>query len=91
VPLQYPPHVIALSSLYVAALLSSFEQPHPDPNGDAPTTTGSTSSHSAHELAATLGQSGEWEARYHVWAEDIDGAVFSFFLIMLAATDVLNV
>ncbi|KAF7365228.1 CTD kinase subunit beta [Mycena venus] len=27
VPIQYPPHIVALANLYVAALLSSFEQP----------------------------------------------------------------
>ncbi|THH03295.1 hypothetical protein EW145_g6373 [Phellinidium pouzarii] len=63
--LQYPPHVIALACIYLAALLSSFEQPT--------TELSSNSKHrSSHGLVAVLGQSGDWEKTFK--------AAFSFFL-----------
>ena len=63
-PLQYPPHVVALGSLYVAALLSSFEQPmSPDRSGCK----------ASHEIAATLSTSGKWETLFQAHVEDLEG------------------
>ncbi|KAH8109802.1 cyclin-like protein [Phellopilus nigrolimitatus] len=63
-PLQYPPHVVALACIYLAALLSSFEQPAPiDIAPDE---------HSDHELAKTLGHRGDWESTYKACVEDLE-------------------
>ena len=60
----FPPHVVALACLYLAALLSSFEQ------GTSPPQEGF---HSSHEIAATLGSPGEWESQFQAHIEDLDG------------------
>ncbi|KAJ3525032.1 hypothetical protein NM688_g8465 [Phlebia brevispora] len=63
VNLMFPPHVVALACLYLAALLSSFEQgTSPEPEGF----------HSSHEIAATLGNPGEWESQFQAHIEDLD-------------------
>jgi CTD kinase subunit beta len=56
VPIQYPPHVVALASLYVAALLSSFEQPN----------------NSSHQIAAILSKRGQWEHKFQAQVEDLE-------------------
>lgn len=66
---MFPPHVVALACLYLAALLSSFEQ------GTSPEQSGF---HSSHEIAATLGNSGEWESQFQAHIEDLDGAYVPF-------------
>lgn len=77
VPLQYPPHVVALASIYTAALLVSFEQPPPPPQ-----VHGTSSFRTAHELVEMLGQSGPWETRFHTWTEDIDGKHCYFPIVL---------
>ena len=67
VPLQYPPHVVALGSLYVAALLSSFEQPA------SPERPGYKASY---EVAAVLSTSGPWETLFQAHVEDLEGMSF---------------
>ncbi|RDB18047.1 CTD kinase subunit beta [Hypsizygus marmoreus] len=62
-PVQYPPQTIALGSLYVAALLSSFEQPA------SPSREGFRSSQ---ELAAYLGKHGSWEKKFKSQVEDLE-------------------
>lgn len=72
-PLTYPPHTLALGSIYVASLLLSFEQP------SSPEREGETS---ASELANLLNQHIDWETKFHSKAEDLDGAftgIFHFF------------
>jgi len=64
VPIQYPPHTVALGSLYVAALLSSFEQP------TSPHRPGYRSSH---EIAVTLSKRGEWQDKFQVKIADLEG------------------
>lgn len=62
--LSYPPHVVALGCLYLAALLSSFEQsPSEEPEGH----------HSAHDIATTLGSRGSWEQKYQSQVGDLEG------------------
>lgn len=62
-PIQYPPHVVALASLYVAALLCSFEQPNVEQPGY----------NSPHQIAAVLGKGGPWEVRFGAHIEDLEG------------------
>ena len=72
-PLQYPPHTIALGSLYVAALLSSFELPPEQ---------GTPGQRSSAELARMLNKHGDWEEQFQFQAEDLEGIyhVISFAL-----------
>jgi len=67
-PLVYPPHSIALGSLYTASLLLSFEQQA------SPTREGESSSG---DLAKQLNSHSKWEEQYHTRAEDLEG-VFSY-------------
>ena len=62
---MFPPHVVALAALYLAALLSSFEQG---------TSEEQPGFHTSHEIAGTLGQGGEWENQCQAHVEDLDGA-----------------
>ena len=64
VPIQYPPHVVALGGLYVAALLSSFEQPMA---GERP------GYKTSHQIAAILSRRGEWERKFQAQVEDLEG------------------
>ncbi|RXW24406.1 hypothetical protein EST38_g1431 [Candolleomyces aberdarensis] len=62
-PLQYPPHTIALGSLYVAALLSAFE---------LPLEQGTPVQQSPTELARMLNRHGDWEEQFQSQAEDLE-------------------
>lgn len=62
-PIQYPPHTIALGSIYVAALLSSFEQPA------SPTREGFRTSGN---IASSLGKRGDWEKKFQSQVEDLE-------------------
>ena len=64
VNLSYPPHVVALACLYLAALLSSFEQ------GQVPAQAGLRN---AHEIAKLLGDRGQWETQLQARVEDLEG------------------
>jgi hypothetical protein len=64
-PIQYPPHTIALGSIYVAALLSSFEQPA------SPSREGFRTSE---DIASTLRKRGGWEKKFQSQVEDLEGA-----------------
>ncbi|KAJ7259530.1 cyclin-like protein [Mycena haematopus] len=64
VPIQYPPHIVALANLYVAALLSSFEQlVIPEDSG----------TRTPHEVAEILGKNGDWEQKYQAQVDDLEG------------------
>ncbi|KAJ3514142.1 hypothetical protein NLJ89_g2551 [Agrocybe chaxingu] len=63
-PLIYPPHVIALGSIYVSALLLSFEKP-PSPTRDGEVSTD--------RLAAKLSSPLEWQENYRARHEDLQG------------------
>jgi CTD kinase subunit beta len=75
-PLVYPPHEIALASLYVAAFLAPLQGIMADrkavPPGDSQTAAEATA-RSPQEIATLLSTSGYWEQQYHAYAEDIDG------------------
>nr|GAT60276.1 predicted protein [Mycena chlorophos] len=79
VPLQFPPHIVALAGLYSAALLSSFEQPD---GGDK----------TAHAIAEKLGQNGEWEEKYQAQVDDLEAIAHTMLdlLIQGAQAQTLN-
>ena len=64
-PLQYPPHSVALGGLFVACFLSSFEQP----NSDDP------EKQIAEGITQKLKKKGEWERKFQTQVEDIEGKV----------------
>ena len=61
--LQFPPHVVALACIYLAALLSTFEQ-----------NEGPLGGHSNnHEIVATLRDHGPWEEKFQAQVDDLEG------------------
>lgn len=60
-PIQFPPHVVALASLYAAALLASFERI---------TSPGDSSSF---HIAKILSTRGGWETKFQARVEDLEG------------------
>ncbi|KAL1667449.1 cyclin-like protein [Schizophyllum commune] len=62
IPLQYPPHTVAMGSIYVAALLSSFEQTQEDDSGAT----------SSHDIAQMLHEHGAWEASFQCQVDDLE-------------------
>ncbi|EJF61099.1 cyclin-like protein [Dichomitus squalens] len=76
VNLQYPPHVVALGCLYLAALLSSFER------GTSPERPGHNT---AHQIAATLSASGEWGRQFQAHIEDIEEIAHALIDLLIAA------
>ena len=65
VALQFPPHVVALACIYLAALLSTFEQ------NDAHAALGGHSNN--HEIVATLRDHGPWEEKFQAQVDDLEG------------------
>ncbi|KAI0714023.1 cyclin-like protein [Cerioporus squamosus] len=74
--LQYPPHVVALGCLYLAALLSSFER------GTTPEQPGHNS---AHQIAATLSKSGEWGRQFQAHIGDIEEIAHEVIDLLISA------
>ena len=64
VALQFPPHVVALACIYLAALLSTFEQ------NDA---NASPESQNNLEIVATLRDHGPWENKFQAQVDDLEG------------------
>ncbi|KAJ6508686.1 cyclin-like protein [Mycena sanguinolenta] len=74
VPIQYPPHIVALANLYLAALLSSFEQPAiPEDSG----------THTPHEIAEILGKNGDWEQKYQAQVDDLEGIAHTIIDLLI--------
>lgn len=77
-PLSFPPHVIALASLYTASILL-LESVHPgvnisqDPPTEAAAEIESTKERSTSQLIELLRRSGDWESKYHTSWEQVDG------------------
>lgn len=67
VPLIYPPHTVALGSLYLAALLVTFEQPPPPPSQ-----TFQQQAMTPTQLISLLTQGGEWEDQFNVDADHLE-------------------
>ncbi|KAF8503222.1 cyclin-like protein [Hysterangium stoloniferum] len=63
-PLQYPPHSLALSCVYLAALLLSYDSAGPP---EETSHTGRTSA----EVAEFLGNNGPWQAQFKCSLEDV--------------------
>lgn len=61
VPIQFPPHVVALGGLYSAALLASFERI---------TSPGDSSSF---HIVKILSTRGGWETKFQARVEDLEG------------------
>ncbi|KAG5650475.1 hypothetical protein H0H81_012127 [Sphagnurus paluster] len=76
-PVQYPPHTIALGSIYVAALLSSFEQP---------VSLGQDDCCPSQDIAAYLGKHGDWEKRFQSQVEDLEVIAHAVIDLILGST-----
>jgi len=63
VNLSFPPHVVALACLYLAALLSTME--------DGTSFPEQPGYHSSRQVAATLGRRGPWEVDYRCQIADL--------------------
>ncbi|KIJ54574.1 hypothetical protein M422DRAFT_24513 [Sphaerobolus stellatus SS14] len=63
-PLLYPPHSVAVASIYLSGLLLSFEY-----SGNSEETT--SNSRTSAEVAEFLGKPGDWEKRFHIRLEDL--------------------
>ncbi|KAJ7708526.1 cyclin-like protein [Mycena metata] len=87
VPIQYPPHIVALANLYVAALLSSFEQPEPSRHQDD-----AAGAQTPHQIAAQLGRNGWWEQKYQAQVDDLEAIAHTVIdlLIQGAQSQTLN-
>ncbi|EPQ54470.1 cyclin-like protein [Gloeophyllum trabeum ATCC 11539] len=75
VTLSYPAHEIALGCLYLAALLSSFEQGMSSPAfraADVDTSNGKVESNTPQQIVDILGNHGDWEHRFQARVEDIE-------------------
>lgn len=62
--LQYPPHVVAIACIYLAALLSTFEQNETRPQFEC---------RSNHEIVEILGDHGPWEEEFQAQVDDLEG------------------
>jgi CTD kinase subunit beta len=65
IPLLFPPHVIAVASIYLAARLDSV-----DGAGGTPAADGQRSSQ---EVSEFLGNRGSWEQKYRTEVQDLEG------------------
>ncbi|KAF8895340.1 cyclin-like protein [Infundibulicybe gibba] len=76
-PIQYPPHTIALGCIYVASLLLSFEQP--------PETLASPLRPSK-EIAQQLGTNGKWESDFQSQVEDLEDIAHTILDLLIQAS-----
>jgi len=74
---MYPPHSIALGSIYLSSLLLSFEQP------PLPTKEGETS---PAEMVSMLNQHSNWESKFKTKAEDLDDIAHTFLDLLITYT-----
>ncbi|KAF9444338.1 cyclin-like protein [Macrolepiota fuliginosa MF-IS2] len=72
-PLQYPPHTLALGSLSLACLLSTFEQaPSDSPDRVA-----------AEEIMKRLQKKGDWERKFQSQVEDLEDIAHTLLDLMI--------
>ena len=71
---MYPPHIIALGSIYVAGLLLSFEQPPSPQRHGGP---------SSADVAKELNSSSSWEKRYRTNAGDLEGWLVRIVILII--------
>jgi CTD kinase subunit beta len=82
VALQYPPHVVALACIYLAALLSTFEQ------NEAHAPLGH---HNNHDIVATLRDHGPWEEKFQAQVDDLEGErTFTTLIVFARSSSPLN-
>jgi len=77
VNLEFPAHAVALGCLYLAALLSSFEQ------GNSPEGPDYAISR---QIASTLSTSGPWEEQYRAQVQDLEEIAFAVIDLLIAAS-----
>ncbi|KAH8989649.1 cyclin-like protein [Lactarius hatsudake] len=77
VALQYPPHVVAIACLYLAALLSTFEQSETQvPHG----------CRSNHEIVTILGDHGPWENKFQAQVDDLEAISHALLDLLISQT-----
>jgi len=76
-PLMYPPHTIALGSIYVAGLLLSFEQPPSPQRHGEPISA---------DIARKLNSPSSWERRYHTKAGDLEDFAHTILDLLIQYT-----
>ncbi len=64
VALQFPPHVVALACIYLAALLSTFEQNE---------TNGPDETQNNLRIVTILRDHGPWEKKFQAQVDDLEG------------------
>jgi hypothetical protein len=67
ISLEYPPHCVALACIYLAGLLASFEVGASSVSDELIRTK---------SMVDALSESGDWEGRYLVQVDDLEGAAF---------------
>jgi len=77
VALQYPPHVVAIACLYLAALLSTFEQ------GETQLPPGCRSNR---EIVAILGDHGPWEKTFQAQVDDLEAISHALLDLLISQT-----
>ncbi|EIM85971.1 cyclin-like protein [Stereum hirsutum FP-91666 SS1] len=75
-PLQFPPHVVAVACINLAALLSSFEK------GPTQAQPGCASDH---QIAAMLRTHGPWERKFQAQVEDLELIAHALLDLLIAA------
>jgi len=78
VALQFPPHVVALACIYLAALLSTFEQNEAHaPLGDHTNNL---------EIVATLRDHGPWEEKFQAQVDDLEAISHALLDLLISQT-----
>ena len=80
VALQFPPHVVALACVYLAALLSTFEQN----DANAP-----PESQNNLKIVATLSDHGPWEKKFQAQVDDLEGEPLATLIVCARLTILL--
>ncbi|KZT73927.1 cyclin-like protein [Daedalea quercina L-15889] len=77
VNLEFPPHTVALGCLYLAALLTSFEQ---TPSRDRPDAAVGS------QIVAQLNKPGAWERQFQSHVEDLEEIAFAVIDLLIGAS-----
>jgi CTD kinase subunit beta len=77
VALQFPPHVVALACIYLAALLSTFEQN----DANAP-----PESQNNLKIVATLRDHGPWEKKFQAQVDDLEAISHALLDLLISQT-----
>ncbi|KAH9841428.1 cyclin-like protein [Rhodofomes roseus] len=77
VNLEFPPHAVALGCIYMAALLTSFEQTISPNTPDAVV---------SHQITMQLKQPGTWERQFQAHVEDLEEVAFAVIDLLIGAS-----